>query len=150
MSKGGHPRNPHIQNPISARLLMGCLRVRIPFLGRLLGILLGTEIGCRMPKRLFMPHPYGIIVGSGSVLGEDVVLMQQVSLAGKNPDFKGVSVENEFPIIGNRVYIGAGAKVLGHVHIGDDATIGANAVVTKDVPAGATVVGFNRILTRSV
>ena len=50
------------------------------------------------------------------------------------------------PQIGNRVYIGAGAKILGALTIGDDAIIGANAVVTKDVPAGATVVGANRIL----
>jgi serine O-acetyltransferase len=50
------------------------------------------------------------------------------------------------PKIGHRVYIGAGAKILGPVVIGDDAVVGANAVVTKDVPAGATVVGANRIL----
>jgi len=141
-----HPRNPHITNPVLAGALLGCLRRRIPVLGRVISILLGTEIGCKIPKRLFMPHPYGIIIGTGSVLGEDVVLMQQVSLAGKNPDFKGASVAGEFPIIGDRVYIGAGAKVLGHIRVGDDATIGANAVVTKDVPSGATVVGFNRIL----
>lgn len=51
------------------------------------------------------------------------------------------------PRIGNRVYIGAGAKILGPLSIGDDAIVGANAVVTKDVPAGATVVGANRILS---
>jgi serine O-acetyltransferase len=50
------------------------------------------------------------------------------------------------PVIGDRVYIGAGAKILGPVRIGNDAIIGANAVVTKDVPAGATVVGANRII----
>jgi serine O-acetyltransferase len=52
------------------------------------------------------------------------------------------------PKISNRLYIGAGAKILGPVTIGDDAVVGANAVVTKDVPAGATVVGANRILNR--
>jgi serine O-acetyltransferase len=50
------------------------------------------------------------------------------------------------PTIGNRVYIGAGAKILGPVTIGEDAIIGANAVITKDVPAARTVVGSNRLL----
>jgi len=53
------------------------------------------------------------------------------------------------PKIGDRVYIGAGAKILGPLKIGEDAIIGANAVVTKDVPAGATVVGANRIVRYS-
>jgi serine O-acetyltransferase len=52
------------------------------------------------------------------------------------------------PKIGNHVHIGAGAKILGPVTIADDVVVGANAVVTKDVPAGATVVGANRILKR--
>jgi serine acetyltransferase len=66
--------------------------------------------------------------------------MQQVTLGGKN---LGV---NEAPVIEDDVYIGAGAKVLGAVHIGRGAIVGANAVVTRDVPAHATVVGFNRVI----
>jgi serine O-acetyltransferase len=53
---------------------------------------------------------------------------------------------NAAPIVEDYVYIGAGAKVLGNVHIGHHAVIGANAVITRDVPAGATVVGANRII----
>lgn len=53
------------------------------------------------------------------------------------------------PIVGNNVLIGAGAKLIGSIKIGDDARIGANAVVTKDVPAGATVVGMNKIINKS-
>lgn len=53
------------------------------------------------------------------------------------------------PVIGNRCYIGAGAKILGNIHIGDDVTIGANAVVTKNIPNGATVIEFNKILNKN-
>jgi serine O-acetyltransferase len=66
--------------------------------------------------------------------------MQQVTLGG------GKLGINEAPVIEDYVYIGAGAKVLGNVHIGQHAVIGANAVITRDVPAGATVVGANRMI----
>jgi serine O-acetyltransferase len=66
--------------------------------------------------------------------------MQQVTLGGSQ---LGI---NEAPVIEDFVYIGAGAKVLGNVRIGHHAVIGANAVITRDVPAGATVVGANRMI----
>ena len=90
---------------------------------------LGTTIG----ERLQLPHPNGVVMHSKTVIGDDCMIMQQVTL--------GQLAEESAPTIGNRVYIGAGAKVLGPVTIGDGAAIGANAVVLTDVPAGATAVG---------
>ncbi|HOF72365.1 MAG TPA: serine acetyltransferase, partial [Verrucomicrobiota bacterium] len=76
-------------------------------------------------------------------LGDDVVIGHQVTLGGRD-------LTNAAPHVEDGVYIGAGAKILGGVRIGRGATGGANAVVTRDVPAGATVVGGNRLLpTRS-
>jgi serine O-acetyltransferase len=77
---------------------------------------------------------------SQAVIGNRVTIMQQVTIGDVE---QGESVA---PVIGDDVYIGAGARVLGDVRVGDGATIGANAVVTRDIPPGATVVGVNRIL----
>jgi serine O-acetyltransferase len=112
---------------------------RLPFLHRLYTALLGCDLGVSLPETVFLPHPFGIVVTSGAVFGIDVVIGHQVTIGNRNGEMKA-------PVIGDRVYIGAGAKILGPVRIGNDAIIGANAVVTKDVPAGATVVGANRII----
>jgi serine O-acetyltransferase len=101
---------------------------------------LNCDLGMALPKTVFLPHPFGIVVSSGVEFGEDVVIGHQVTIGNRG----GVMAA---PKIGNRVYIGAGAKILGPVTIGDDAVVGANAVVTRDVPPGATVVGANRILS---
>lgn len=100
-------------------------------------MLTGIEIPCetRIGRRLRIEHFGCIIVSGDSVLGDDVVLRQGVTIGLKNTGQRAA------PVIGNRVDIGAGAKILGGVHIGDDAIIGANAVVLKDVPAGALAVG---------
>lgn len=104
---------------------------------------LGCDIGRPLPKTVFLPHPMGIVVHCGSKIGDDVVIGHQVTIGGRD-------VTGAAPDLGDGVYIGAGAKILGGVRIGRGATVGANAVVTKDVPAGAIVVGANRILpTRS-
>jgi len=69
-----------------------------------------------------------------------VVIGHQVTLGGKDLEL------GNMPEIGNGVYLGAGAKVLGRIKIGNEATVGANAVITKDVPSGSVVVGINQIL----
>ena len=74
-------------------------------------------------------------------IGRGVTIMHQVTLGEKS-----LSLEGGFPTIGDEVFIGAGAKVLGNVSIGHGAVVGANAVVTRNVPPGRTVVGFNRLL----
>jgi serine O-acetyltransferase len=127
------------RNPAAARFLFFLLRNRVPYLGRLWGIVLGCDIACKIPRSLIMPHPYGIVIHGAAVLGEHVVLMQQVTIGARN-------VDNKAPVIEDNVFIGAGAKVLGGVHVGRHCTIGANAVVTHDIPANSTVIGINQII----
>lgn len=83
---------------------------------------------------LRLPHPTGIILHPDAVLGPNCQLFHQVTL-GLVEDREGV------PVLGGHVDIGAGARILGPVRIGDHARVGANAVVLRDVPAGATAVG---------
>jgi serine acetyltransferase/thymidylate kinase len=137
LHKSGH------RSPLGARWLLFCCRHRIPLISKLARIIFNSDIYCRVPRDLYLPHPYGIVIHSHTRLGRNVTVMQQVTLGGKDLEF------NVAPTIGDGAYIGAGARVLGAVTIGADAIIGANAVVTRDVPAGAKVVGANRILERS-
>lgn len=103
---------------------------------RFWSLLSGTAIlpGAQVGARLALPHPNGVVIHQAAVVGDDCMIMQQVTLG----QLAGAGA----PRIGSRVYIGAGAKVLGSVVVGDDARIGANAVVLSDVPAGATAVGI--------
>lgn len=129
------------RNPSSTALLLFFCRYHVPLLSKLFRVLHNSDIYCNLKGReIHMPHPYGIIIHSKTIIGRNVTVMQQVTLGG------GRIGINEAPIIEDHVYIGAGAKVLGNVRIGHHAVIGANAVVTRDVPAGATVVGANRII----
>ncbi len=128
-------------NPVAARILMFVCRYRIPVLSKLFRLMLNCDIYCDLSRRdILMPHPYGIVIHSKAKIGQRVVIMQQVTIGGRNA---GV---NEAPVIEDDVYIGAGARILGNVRVGHHAVIGANAVVTKDVPPHATVVGANRII----
>ncbi|HEU4708132.1 MAG TPA: serine acetyltransferase [Methylophilaceae bacterium] len=136
MSAAPFPRNPR-----AAALMLFLCRHRLPVVSRLYTMLLNCDICCDLRGRqVYLPHPYGIIIHSATRIGQRVTIMQQVTLGGRQ---LGV---NEAPVIEDDVYLGAGARVLGKVHIGRGAVVGANAVVTRDVPAGATVVGANRIL----
>ncbi len=121
-------------------LFVRLCRWNIPFVSKAVRVMLGSDIYCRLPASTVLPHPYGIVVHPDVVLGEDVVIMQQVTIGLQYPG------QAPAPVLGERVYIGAGAKIVGSVRIGDDAVIGANAVVTRDVPADATVVDANRLL----
>lgn len=82
---------------------------------------------------LSLPHPNGVIIHQDVVIGKGCMIMQQVTI--------GQLADGAVPTIGNRVYIGAGAKILGGIFIADNARIGANAVVLTDVLAGKTAVG---------
>ncbi len=138
-----HPKNPWISNGAAARMLIRLTRHRVPVLSRLYMYFMGCDIGLGLPRTVFLPHPMGIVIHRNTRLGDDVVIGHQVTLGGRD-------LTNAAPNVEDGVYIGAGAKVLGGVRIGRGATIGANAVVTKDVPPAATVVGSNRLLsTRS-
>lgn len=127
-------------NPASTDVLLFFCRRHVPLLSKLVRVLFNSDIHCRLPPDVHMPHPYGIVIHPQAVIGHRVTVMQQVMIGGRDRD------ENIAPVIGDDVSIGAGARVLGDVRIGNGAVIGANAVVTRDIPPGATVVGANRIV----
>lgn len=127
-------------NPASTDVLLFFCRRHVPVLSKLIRVLFNSDIHCRLPSDVHMPHPYGIVLHRQAVIGHRVTIMQQVMIAGRDGD------PNIAPVIGDDVTIGAGARILGDVRIGKGATIGANAVVTRDIPAGATVVGADRIV----
>ena len=136
-------RHPELQverNPLLARLLLRWCGRRTPVLAKLLRVLLNCDIYCRIWSPVVLAHPYGIVIHAGTVIGRRVTIMQQVTLGAKD---RGV---NDAPILEDDVYVGAGARVLGAVRVGRGAIIGANAVVTRDVPPYCTVVGANRIV----
>lgn len=98
--------------------------------------LTGIEIhpGARIGKRLVIDHGMGVVIGETAEIGDDCIIFHGVTLGGLKFD-----PVKRHPTVGNRVLIGTGAKILGPLHLGDGCKIGANAVVIKDVPAGATV-----------
>lgn len=109
-------------------------------------ILTGIDLPCEVQvgRRFRIEHFGGIIISGDTVLGDDVVIRNGVTIGLKRRDDPGS------PVIGNRVDIGAGAKLLGKIRIGDDVMIGANAVVITDVPSNSIAVGIPaRIIPRS-
>lgn len=100
--------------------------------------LTGIEIhpGATIGKRFVIDHGTGVVIGETSIIGDDVLIYHGVTLGGKEN-----SAIDRHPIIGSHVVIGAGAKIIGRITIGDNCYVGANTVVTKDIPAGSTVVG---------
>src|SRR5258708_8808338 len=100
--------------------------------------LTGIEIhpAARIGRRLFIDHGMAVVIGETSEIGDDVTIYQGTVLGGTSLD-QG----KRHPTLGNRVVVGGGAKLLGPITVDDDARIGSNAVVLKDVPAGATMVG---------
>lgn len=118
------------------------------FLSHIARLLTGIEIhpNAVLGKRVFIDHGMGVVIGSTSQVGDDCSIYQGVTLGGTTQTFKG----KRHPTLENGVIVGAGAKILGPITIGADAHIGSNAVVVKDVPAGATAVGVPaRLLTQS-
>ena len=135
---------PGFQLALSLRLQEGL--GRLPLIGRLLRRLLwyATTIwtschiapSARFGGGLYMPHPTGIVIGDGVIVGSDATIFQQVTLGRHHPDIAGA------PSLGNHCLLGAGAKILGAVTLGDHVTIGANAVVLADIASGNTAVGI--------
>lgn len=97
----------------------------------------GIEIhpGAKVGARLVIDHGMGVVFGETSEVGNDCIIFHGVTLGGSKFD-----PVKRHPTVGNRVLIGAGAKILGPITLGDGSRVGANSVVAKDVPAGATVV----------
>ena len=113
-------------------------RVAARTFSELTRILTGVDIhpGATLGPGLFIDHATGVVIGETAEVGEDVMIYHGVTLGGSGRD-----TGKRHPTIGDRVVIGAGAKVLGAIKIGDDSRIGANAVVVKEVPSSAVVVG---------
>jgi serine O-acetyltransferase len=125
------------------------LRLPFSFLYKVLYVftqmLTGIELPCetKLGRRFRIDHFSGIIISGDAQFGDDIVIRNGVTVGLKNTGTRGS------PIIGNRVDIGSGAKILGPIKIGDDVIIGANAVVLKDIPANSLAVGVPaRIISR--
>jgi len=116
--------------------------LKIPVIPRLISqisrllTLIEIHPGAKIGKRCFIDHGVGVVIGETAVIGNDVTIYQGVTLGGT-----GAEKGKRHPTVGNGVVIGAEAIILGNIKIGDNARIGAGAVVTKSVPADSTVVG---------
>ena len=106
----------------------------------------GIEIhpGATIGKNLFIDHGMGVVVGETSEIGDNVTIYHNVTLGGSSPsiDSERQRHEKRHPTIGNDVVIGSGAQIIGPIKVGNNARIAANAVVVKDVPENATMVGI--------
>lgn len=117
-------------------------KLRVPILPRMISqlsrFLTQIEIhpGAKIGRRFFIDHGMGVVIGETAEIGDNVTVFQGVTLGGTGKE-KG----KRHPSIGDNVVIGAGAIILGAIHIGDNSRIGAGSVVTKSVPPDTTVVG---------
>lgn len=108
-------------------------------LSQLARFITGVEIhpGATIGRRFFIDHGMGVVIGETAEVGDDVLMYHQVTLGGRSRGrFK------RHPTIGNNVLLGAGAKIIGPITIGDATKVGANALVVKDVPPGSVVTGI--------
>jgi serine O-acetyltransferase len=113
-------------------------RLTARWLSQVARLLTAIEIhpGAQIGHRLFIDHGMGVVIGETSIVGDDVTLYQGVTLGGTGKE-KG----KRHPTIGNGVVIGAGARVLGNIRVGDNSRVGAGSVVLRDVPDNSTIVG---------
>lgn len=134
---------------LSYRIANKLKKWKIPFVPRLISQLArfftGIEIhpGATIGEKFFIDHGMGVVIGETTIIGDNVLVYQGVTLGGTGKD-QG----KRHPTIGDRVTIGAGAKVLGNITIGSDSNIGAGSVVIDDVPEHSTVVGIPGRITR--
>ncbi|MEQ8248496.1 MAG: serine O-acetyltransferase [Alphaproteobacteria bacterium] len=125
------------------RLAHGLWRLQLKFLARMVSVfsrfMTGIEIhpGATIGPGFFIDHGLGVVIGETTEIGTDVTLYQGVTLGGTS-----LEAGKRHPTLGNDVIVGAGAKVLGPISLGDCARVGSNAVVVKDVAANTTVVGI--------
>jgi|SRR3954464_13142405 serine O-acetyltransferase len=131
---------------IGPKALRAPLSVLYRVLFRSVRNLYGIELPytARVGRRVIIEHQSGIVIHGHAEIGDDCIIRQDVTLGNRNSDRP-----LEAPRLGRGVSVGAGAKVLGPVHIGDGAKIGANAVVCDDIPAGAVALGVPARVVRS-
>ncbi|MBA3597204.1 MAG: serine acetyltransferase [Methylibium sp.] len=127
------------QAGLRARLLRRAARITHAFWS----IVTASDIRpqARLGQGLRMPHPTGVVIHHDAVIGDDCILMQQVTI--------GQLTKPGAPVLGCNVYVGAGAKVLGAITIGDGARIGANAVVLTSLPPHCTAIGIPARIVRT-
>jgi serine O-acetyltransferase len=113
-------------------------RLAARLLSQLARAVTGVEIhpGAQIGRRFFIDHGMGVVIGETAEIGDDVLMYHGVTLGGRSMEHV-----KRHPTVGNNVTIGAGARILGPVYIGDRVQIGANSVVVKDIPAGAVATG---------
>lgn len=143
---------PGLHALVAYRFAHRLYKWKIPLIPRIISyltrIVTGIEIhpGARIGRRFFIDHGEGVVIGETTIIGNDVLIYQQVTLGGT-----GKESGKRHPTLGNNVIVGAGAKVLGSIVIGDYVRIGAGSVVVEDVPERSTVVGIpGRIVHRAV
>lgn len=124
---------------LAHRLWTWGLRFPARLISHIARIFTGIEIhpGARIGRRIVIDHGDGVVIGETAEVGDDVLIYHQVTLGGTS-----LVGGKRHPTVGNCAILGAGAKVLGPITLGDGVRVGANAVVVSDVPAGATVVGI--------
>jgi serine O-acetyltransferase len=133
---------PGVHALIIHRLAHALWNIDVPLLPRLISnlsrLLTGIEIhpSAIMGRRLFIDHGMGVVIGETTVIGDDCHLFQGVTLGGTSTRH-----EKRHPTLENNVVVGAGAKIIGAVIIGENSRIGAGSVVATNVPSNATVVG---------
>ena len=134
---------PGFHARVAHRITRRLWRWRLRWLARLLSLiarwLTGVEIhpAARIGRRFFIDHGMGVVIGETADIGDDVTLYHGVTLGGTS-----WQSGKRHPTLGDDVVVGAGAKILGPIHVGSGARIGSNAVVLKDVEEGATMVGI--------
>ncbi len=134
---------PGFQAILAHRIIHMLWKLKVPFIPRLLSqmtrFLTGLEIhpGATIGRGFFVDHGAGVVIGETTVIGDNCVLFHNVTLGGT-----GKHHGKRHPTIGNNVFIGTGATLLGPIEVGDNVKIGANAfVVMRDIPSNCSVVG---------
>jgi serine O-acetyltransferase len=142
---------PGLHALVAHRLAHRLYNWHIPLIPRLISyitrIITGIEIhpAAQIGRRFFIDHGEGVVIGETSIIGDDVLIYQQVTLGGTGKD-----CGKRHPTLKNNVIVGAGAKILGNITIGEHVRIGAGSVVVEDVPEHSTVVGIpGRVVHRS-
>ena len=143
---------PGLHALIAYRLAHRLYKWHIPLIPRIISyitrIITGIEIhpAAEIGRRFFIDHGEGVVIGETTIIGDDVLIYQQVTLGGT-----GKENGKRHPTIENNVVVGAGATILGNITIGHDTRIGAGSVVVEDVPEHSTVIGVpGRVVQRKV